>query len=181
MTSQVRSKSKCLTIWSIWFCRALEPYEMEISQYNNMCRVWDTSKYHPKLSLSIFKVTRSKKGQAKNFVFGRREACFKVTFSSWLRKMTLKHFWNGPNRAKIENRENTEILVNTVKNGRFRTSKYQNLFICQDIYLKFNIYRPDRVLSPIFRFLKIRKFSLICLDIIFIDYFCKIFSFQNLI
>ena len=56
MTSQVRSKSKCLTIWSIWFCRALEPYEMEISQYNDMDRVWDTSKYHPKLSVSIFKV-----------------------------------------------------------------------------------------------------------------------------
>ena len=56
MTSQVRSKSKCLTIWSIWFCRALEPYEMEISQYNDMDRVWDTSKYHPKLSVSILKV-----------------------------------------------------------------------------------------------------------------------------
>ena len=26
MTSQVRSKSKCLTIWRIWFCRALQPY-----------------------------------------------------------------------------------------------------------------------------------------------------------
>ena len=56
MTSQVRSKSKCLTIWSIWFCGALEPYEIEISQYNEMDRVWDTSKYHPKFSVSIFKV-----------------------------------------------------------------------------------------------------------------------------
>ena len=27
---------------AIWFCRALQPYEMEISQYNNMDRVWDT-------------------------------------------------------------------------------------------------------------------------------------------
>ena len=56
MTSQVRSNSKCLTIWSIWFGRALEPYQMEISQYNDMDRVWDDSNYHPKLSVSIFKV-----------------------------------------------------------------------------------------------------------------------------
>ena len=44
MTSQVRPKSKCLTIWSIWFRRALEPYEIGISKYNDMYRVWDTSK-----------------------------------------------------------------------------------------------------------------------------------------
>ena len=29
---------------------------MEISQYNDIGRVWDTSNYHPKLSVSIFKV-----------------------------------------------------------------------------------------------------------------------------
>ena len=56
MTSQVRSNSKCLTILSIWICRALEPYEMEISQYNDKDSVWDASKYDPKLSVSIFKV-----------------------------------------------------------------------------------------------------------------------------
>ena len=35
-----------------------EPNEMEVSQYeyNDMDRAWDTSKYHPKLSVSIFKV-----------------------------------------------------------------------------------------------------------------------------
>ena len=82
LTSQVRSKSKLLRIWRIWFCRALQPYRMEISQYNNIGRVWDTSKYHPMLSLSIFKVKRSKKGQTNNFVFGQRERCFKVTFAS---------------------------------------------------------------------------------------------------
>ena len=36
-------------------CRALEPYQMKISQYNDMYRVWDTSKYNPKVSVSIFK------------------------------------------------------------------------------------------------------------------------------
>ena len=119
MTSQVRSKSKWLTIWRIWFYRTLQPYQMEMSKYNNMGRVCDTSKYHPKPSLSIFKVTRPKKGQTKNFVFGRLETYFKVSFSSWLWKMTLKHFLNGPNGTKIENRENTEILVITVKMAVF--------------------------------------------------------------
>ena len=33
-----------------------EPYGMEVSQCNDMDCVWDTSKYHPKLSVSIFKV-----------------------------------------------------------------------------------------------------------------------------
>ena len=52
------------------FFRALEPYQMEISRYNDMNRVWDTSNYHPKLSVSIsrsrsFKVTRSRKDQLK--------------------------------------------------------------------------------------------------------------------
>ena len=56
MTSQVRSKSKCLTILSIWIYRALKPYEMEIRQYNDKDSVWDTSKHHPKLWVSIFKV-----------------------------------------------------------------------------------------------------------------------------
>ena len=40
---------------SIWICSALEPYEMEISQYIEIDRDWDTSKYHPKLSVSILK------------------------------------------------------------------------------------------------------------------------------
>ena len=56
MRSQVRSKSNGLTIWRIWVCRALQPYQIEISQHNMDC-IWDTSKYHPTgLSLSIFKV-----------------------------------------------------------------------------------------------------------------------------
>ena len=55
MTSQVRSKSKGLTIWRIWFCRVSDwPYKMETSQYNYMERVWDTSKYDPKLSGSTY-------------------------------------------------------------------------------------------------------------------------------
>ena len=36
MTSEGRSKPKCLTIWRIWFYRALQPYRLEINQCNNM-------------------------------------------------------------------------------------------------------------------------------------------------
>ena len=62
-----------LTIWRIWFSRALRPCKMKISQYNYMDRVWDTSKYDPMLSVSIFnvKVTRSGEGQIKNVCLGR--------------------------------------------------------------------------------------------------------------
>ena len=56
MMSQVMPKSNCLTIWRIWFCRELQPYEIEISQYIGMDRVWDTPKCHPKLSGSIFNI-----------------------------------------------------------------------------------------------------------------------------
>ena len=31
-------------------------YQTEISQYNHMNRVWDSSKYHPKLSVTTFMV-----------------------------------------------------------------------------------------------------------------------------
>ena len=83
----------------------LSPYEMEISQYNDMDRVWDTSKYHPKLSVSIFKVKAVqghgiKKDQPENFGFGQCDTCFWVSFSSRTRKMTLEQFLNGRNRKK---------------------------------------------------------------------------------
>ena len=132
---------------------ALKPYQMKRSQYNDIDRVWETSRYHPKLSMSIFKVTRSRKGQTKNFRFGWSDICFWVSFSR-TQKLTLEHFLNGPNRKKSENRENTEIAGNSVKNSRFQPSKQQNSVIFQDIYLKFciNICAPDRALSHIFRF-----------------------------
>ena len=44
---------------------------MEISQYNDMGRVWDTCKYHPKLSVSIFKakVTQDQVKERSNSKF----------------------------------------------------------------------------------------------------------------
>ena len=55
-----------------------------------------------------------------------------------------------PNRPKCENRESTEILGNSVKNGRFRPSKYQNSVIYQDIYLKLCTHiAPDSVISHV--------------------------------
>ena len=38
------------------FCRALEPYQKKIIQYDDMDRVCGTFKYHLELSVSIFKV-----------------------------------------------------------------------------------------------------------------------------
>ena len=134
MTSQVRSNSKCLTILRVWLCRALEPYGMEISQYNDMDRVWDTSKYHPKLSVSIFKVKVIQSHEVKErsnwkFWFGQHYTCFWVSFSWRTRKMTLKDFLSRPNVKNFENRENAEIAGNSVNNGRFRPSKHQNSVI----------------------------------------------------
>ena len=62
-----------------------------------------------------FKVTRSRKGQTENFGFGQRGRCFWVSFSSRTRKMTLKHFFKGPNRENFEKRKNVEIVGNSVK------------------------------------------------------------------
>ena len=80
MTSQIRSKSKYLTIWVIWFCRAPQPYHMEISQCSSMGESgtllssipsyqWAYSRSRP------FKVTRSRKGQTENVMFGRSDTC----------------------------------------------------------------------------------------------------------
>ena len=49
--------------------RTTEPHQMEISQYNDMDRVWDISRYHPKLLVSTEHIqdqghSRSR-GQAK--------------------------------------------------------------------------------------------------------------------
>ena len=41
-------------------------------------------------------------------------------------KMSLEHFWNGPKSDKNENRENAEILVNSVEVAFFGHSKRQN-------------------------------------------------------
>ena len=147
MTSKVRSKSKfdfgfyIYTIYTI--CRALEPYEMEIRRYNVMDRVWDTSKYHPKPSVSIFKVKVTQGHEVKewsNWKFWVSTAWYMFLgsgFSSGTRKMTVKHFLNGPNRTNFENRENTEIARDSVKNSLLSTFKTPKLGHFQDIYLKF--------------------------------------------
>ena len=73
--------------------------------------------------------------------------------------MTLEHFLNYPNRTKVENRENTEIPVNNVNNGRFRHSKYQNSMNFQDIYFKFCTHKPTDFFTHILDFKKIKIFS----------------------
>ena len=80
-----------------------------------MDRVWDTSKYHPKLSVSVlkFKVIQghevNERPHWKFHVWVAWYMFFLVIFPSRTRKMTLEHFLNGPSRTKYENLENTEI------------------------------------------------------------------------
>ena len=143
MTSQVWSKNKCLTIWRIWFCRAQQPYQMEVSRYNNMDHVWHTSKYHPKLpgrifKIKSFKVTRSRKGQAEMFMF-----CARIhVFSSVIRKKSEKDprtLFERPKLGKIwksQENGNSEKVRNSVKNGHFRQLKHQNSAILKDIWFK---------------------------------------------
>ena len=176
MRSQVRSKSKCLTIWRFWFSHALPPYRMEISQCNYMYRVWDTSKHDPKVSVRIFKVkvTRSRKGQIKTCMFGTRYTYMvQVSFSSRTRKMIIKHYLNGQNRMNFENRENVEIPRISVKNGHF--DLLQNVIswsFFQDIGLKFCTHIHLIVFFHIYSIFEKSDFSRF-LNNIFIDYFPK--------
>ena len=59
--------------------------------------------------------SRGQKGQNHNFGFVWCDTCFYVRFLSRTQKMTLEHFFNGPNPAKNENRKIAEFLVNSVK------------------------------------------------------------------
>ena len=158
MTSQVMSKSKCLTNWSIWICRAMEPYGIEISQYNDMDRVWTLlsvilSFMWAYLRSSSIKVTKSRKGQTKNFAFGRRDECF-------LGQISVKNVKNGtrtllerPKSNKFQKSGKYRTRREQRENGCSRPSKHQNSVIFQDIYWKFcTQYTPDRVLSHVLPF-----------------------------
>ena len=93
MRSQVRSKSKCLTILSLALSRT-RAYGIEISQYNDTDRVWDTSKYHPKLSVSIFKVKVIQGHKAKersNWKF-----CVLAAWYTFLGELFVKIAKNDP-------------------------------------------------------------------------------------
>ena len=90
---------------------------MEISQYINMDRVWDTCKYYPKLSVSIFKVKILEGCGGKE----RSNCKFYVCAQFFTKNAT-----NGPRThfersksGKIENRENAEIPDNSVKMAVF--------------------------------------------------------------
>ena len=149
---------------------------LEISQYNDMDGVWDTSKYHPKLTVSIFKVkiTRSRKGQTENFGFGRRDTCCWVSFSSRTQNMTPEHFWNGPNRTNFEIGK-IQKPKETAWKWPFSTSKQQNSVIFQDICLTFRTHIHLAEFLHIYSvFLKIRKIP------IFSDNIFLFIIFQNL-
>ena len=57
--------------------------------------------------------------------------------------MTLEHFLNCSNRAKVENRESSEIPESNVKNSSFRPSEYQKAAIFKMSAEILYIYTPN--------------------------------------
>ena len=94
-----------------------------------MDRVWDTSKYRPKISVSKFKVKVIKSHEVKErsnwkfYVWAAWYMFFLVSLSLRTRKMTLEHVLNGPNRTKLGNWQNAESQETAWKNGRFQNTK----------------------------------------------------------
>ena len=83
---------------------------------------------------------------------------FLVRFSATTQKTTPERFLNGPNRTKIENRKNAEILVNSVKSGRFRHSERQNSAVFKDSDLNVCTHILQQVFLYIYcGFLKIKN------------------------
>ena len=140
MTSWPDDKLNYLTIWRIWFCRALQPYRMDIIQYNDMDRVWDTSKHHPKVSVSILKV---KVIQGHELKERSNWKCY--VWAAWC---MLGHFFvknakndprtllNGPSRTNVTVQKGEEVEWTLEK-------KCQNLLVhCWVAWQKFSWTLP---------------------------------------
>ena len=100
-------------------------WKQSINQHGSD-RFWDTSRYHPKLSDSIFlvKVTEGygvQEGQTENFGFGCR-----------MRKTALELLLSSQDRTHSDNRKNEENPGNN-ESAHFRHSEHQNSVIFQDI------------------------------------------------
>ena len=135
---------------------------VEIRQCNNMGRVWDTFEYHLSFRWAyswskLFKAMGYGKVKLRIFCLGDVINVFRC-FSSRMPKLTIEHFWNGPNRTKIENQENTEIPGKSVKmvifdlyNAKARSFSKYLLYI---LYL--HIIHPTGFFHIYSGFLKIR-------------------------
>ena len=181
MTSQIRSKSKCLTILRVWLCRTPEPHAMEISQCNDMDRVWNTYMYHPKLSMCIFKVkVKVIQGheikERSNWKFWAWSASyiFLGQFFVTSAKMTLEHFLTAKigQILKIGKMRKSPEIAWKVAVPYFQNAKTFSRYLHAILYT----YTPDRVLSHIFCFFfRIPEFSSIFSENdIFIDYFLQV-------
>ena len=159
-----------------------------------MDRVWTLLSVIPSfmwayLRSSSIKVTKSRKGQTKNFAFGRRDECF-------LGQISVKNVKNGtitllerPKSNKFQKSGKYRNRREQRENGCSRPSKHQNSVIFQYIYLKFcTQYTPDRVLSHVLPFvvwclLKVQNISLFfrkyLLLITFISQFVKIWKIRD--
>ena len=120
-----------------------------------MDRAWDTSKYHPHLSVSMSKVKliqrRDVKGQTENFGFGIHVLGRFFSKKARNDSLTTEHILKG----QIQTKKNvkTGIPGHSVKSGHFRPSKQQNqefFSICEHSILY--TYIPDSAISHIFRF-----------------------------
>ena len=85
-----------------------------------MDRVWDTSKYHSKLLVTIFNVKVIQNHAVKEksnwkLTFGRGDTCFWSVLHQEREKITIKNALSGLKRTKFTNQENAEIPGNSVK------------------------------------------------------------------
>ena len=103
------------------------------------------------------KVTRSRKGQIKTFMFGTRDRCFYVRFSSRMRKMTLKHFFERPKSNKVWKSWKCENLRKQRENCHFRPSKCHKWVIFEDIDFKFCTHIHLRGFFHMFSFFRNSK------------------------
>ena len=122
--------------------------------------VRDTSQYHPKLSLIIFKVKVIQchfpgQGKVKLKILCLGGVCmFLGQVSLRTRKMTPEDLFNGPNPTKFENRKNAEILENTVKMAVFdlQNTKTRPFFkISTQIFVHLYTYQGSFTYIPVFR------------------------------
>ena len=96
-------------------------------------------------------------------MFGQRDMCLSVSFSSRMRNMALEHFLNVRNRITFENREYAEISGNSVKMDVSDLQNAKNRSFSRYLLEILLTYTPKRVLPQIFRFLKVLEFFLMFL------------------
>ena len=142
MMSQVSLKWKCFTICHIWLCHALQLHQMETRPISQHGSVWDTSKYHSKLSASIFQVKVSQGLEVKKV----RPKVWSLVGVVLLGRFSWITQKNRP-RTIFEHIKQDEVW----KPGKYRNTReyhkkrpflplHRNSSIFQETFLKFCTY-----------------------------------------